>query len=57
MSSTIHDVLRHLVEHAHFGSDENRQEALDAVDAEYGPKDEKPARPAASPKFSDKKDK
>jgi hypothetical protein len=35
VSATIHDVIRHLVEHSHFGSDENRKEALDAVDAEY----------------------
>lgn len=36
MPMTIHEVLRHVVEHTHFGSEDNRKEALEAVDKEYG---------------------
>jgi hypothetical protein len=32
----IDEVLRYLVEHVHFGSEANREEALEAVEKEFG---------------------
>lgn len=51
MAVSIEEVLRYLVEHVHFGSEDNRKEALEAIDKEYGKPEDKESegKPAEAP--------